>query len=93
MAKKQRQPTQRAHACARSHGDMFAKGSLVYLFSRVSYAAYQICVQGGMKGGVVGWGGEGVEGCVCVAHSVAACCICEEEKEKERLPKRKGITE
>ena len=40
MANKQRQPSKHAHACARSHGDMLAKGSLVDLFSLVSYIVY-----------------------------------------------------
>jgi len=45
---KQRQPTKRAHACARSHGDMLAKNSLVYLCTLVSYTAYPLCVGRGM---------------------------------------------
>ena len=36
---------------------------------------------------------EGIEGCVCASHSVATCRICEGGTERERHPKRTGMTE
>jgi len=48
---------------------------------------------GGWGGGVVWWGGEGVEGGVCVAQSVAAGRICEKVRERKTYSKREGITE
>jgi len=75
--------TNPTHARVRTFAWRHVCQGLACLFVQSSFiCTYQICVQG-----------EGGEGCVGVAHSVAACRMCEEEKERERHYKKQGITE